>query len=593
MADDRLAEHAELLELFFDSGSEDEFEAFQESDIGNHPNATLLDEFTMDGWEVGDREPPDLPFHVTPGLTDEAKDRLPPHPEPVNYFDLFLRQSDFEIMANETNRYADAYMEKNRATLKPHSRFRSWKNTTWQEMQVFVAMIIAMGLTVQLTFTEYWTTDEVTETPFYRKLMSRDRALLLMSFYHLADNALFVRRGLPGFDPLHKLGAVYRNIVSRFPVMYKPQRHLSLDEGMIPWRGHLSFRVYSPDKPNKYGIKVYMLCDALSGYCLKFNMYAGKSIVPISMHGITYDLVMDMMSGYFGQGYILYMDNYYSGVQLAWDLWNSGVGTSGTIRKSRMGIPDSVIRAECKEKGSTHVEHNKYVMLMKYCDRNMVYMISTVHKATPVETRRIDPQTRQPIQRPQVVAEYDKYMGGVDHSDQMISYATMRCRTLKWWKRVIFHMFSLAALNAYLLYKSHVGGASAMLSRDFRKKLVKQLVSRAGGTRVSTTKPGPAETDTLLRLQDRKHCVVKIDPTGVKRNVTHTCVVCGPAEKTKFQHEHPGEKRRRYGRETSYKCHTCQKALCPDKCFYFYHYHQDYESKYLASTYGSDSSDDN
>jgi hypothetical protein len=27
---------------------------------------------------------------------------------------------------------------------------------------------------------------------------------------------------------------------------------------MIPWRGNLSFRVYSPDKPVKYGIKADM-----------------------------------------------------------------------------------------------------------------------------------------------------------------------------------------------------------------------------------------------------------------------------------------------------------------------------------------------
>jgi hypothetical protein len=44
-----------------------------------------------------------------------------------------------------------------------------------------------------------------------------------------------------------------------------------LDEGMIPWRGHLSFRVYSPDKPVKYGIRAYMLSDSTNGYVSKFK----------------------------------------------------------------------------------------------------------------------------------------------------------------------------------------------------------------------------------------------------------------------------------------------------------------------------------
>jgi hypothetical protein len=31
---------------------------------------------------------------------------------------------------------------------------------------------------------------------------------------------------------------------------------------MILWRGKLSFRVYIPDKPVKYGIKAYMVSDS-------------------------------------------------------------------------------------------------------------------------------------------------------------------------------------------------------------------------------------------------------------------------------------------------------------------------------------------
>lgn len=67
-------------------------------------------------------------------------------------------------------------------------------------------------------------------------------------------------------------------------------------------------------------------------------------------------------------------------------------------------------------------------------------------------------------------------MGGVDHSDQMVNYAEYSGRTLKWWKRVLFHMVNLAVLNAYLLYKDHVGEANAMLHREFRKKLVRGMI---------------------------------------------------------------------------------------------------------------------
>ena len=245
---------------------------------------------------------------------------------------------------------------------------------------------------------------------------------------------------------------------------------------MIPWRGHLSFKVYNPDKPHKYGIKAYMICDSHTGYCVKFKLYTGKTGLPVTEHGATYDLVFGIMKGYFGQGYILYMDNYYSSLQLYWDLWISGVSATGTLRENRRGIPAILKDAPCKGKGSACVAHNKELMILKFLDRKIVHLITTTEKAAFVATGKNDPQTQEQIKKPAVVIKYDKNMGGVDHSDQMVSYATFSSWTLKWWKRVIFHFISLATLNAYLLYKERVGKGNAMLPRQFRKKLVKEII---------------------------------------------------------------------------------------------------------------------
>lgn len=323
---------------------------------------------------------------VVTGLSENAASSLPENPAPIDYFRLFLGRADFERIAEETNRYAD--QELGKMTLKPHSRFRRWAATTWEEMVVFFAMILAMGLTVQQCFSEYWCIDEVTETPFFRKLMSRDRAYLLMSFFHLADNTKYVKRGQRGHQPLFKLGKFYADVLSRFPQVFVPDQRLSLDEGMIPWRGHLSFRVYSPDKPQKYGIKAYMICDAANGFCLKFKIYTGKSEIPQSSHGATYDLVCDMMQGFFFRGHILYMDNYYSSIPLFWDLWQCGVGATGTLKANRKGIPEIITDAECKKKGDTAVAHNKQLMIMKYHDRKIVHLLSTVEKAAFVDTQK-------------------------------------------------------------------------------------------------------------------------------------------------------------------------------------------------------------
>ncbi|XP_062615415.1 piggyBac transposable element-derived protein 4-like [Saccostrea cucullata] len=331
---------------------------------------------------------------------------------------------------------------------------------------------------------------------------------------------------------------------------------------MVPWQGNLSFRVYNPDKPKKYGIKAYMFCDAVTGYCLRLKLYPGKSETPASANGATYDLVMDMMRGYFGQGYILYMDNYYSSPQLYTDLFVLGCGATGTLRVNRKGIPQRI-----KDK--------------KYHDRKVVYLLSTIEEAAKAPCGRVAPRTGTPIENPAIVNVYNKYMGGIDRSDQMVSYATFNARTLKWWKRVIFHVISLATLNAYLCYKT-LTPRKPMLHRVFRKQLVTELVqsvNRACVPGMSTKPVGRPSTaaEPIMRLQGQ-HFPMKIVGTGIKKNITRACVVCSVAERQRL--ESIGEKRKRAGKESSYQCDKCLSALCVDPCFKLFHTHKDYIAAY-------------
>ena len=49
-----------------------------------------------------------------------------------------------------------------------------------------------------------------------------------------------------------------------------------MDEGMVPFKGRLKIKVRMPDKPVKYGIKLFMLCDSTNGYYKKFDVYVGN-----------------------------------------------------------------------------------------------------------------------------------------------------------------------------------------------------------------------------------------------------------------------------------------------------------------------------
>ena len=100
-----------------------------------------------------------------------------------------------------------------------------------------------MGHIQHHTLQDYWATDEVLLTPFFATVMKRNRFfLLLLSFLHFNNNEHYVKCEQDGYDPLYKLGPVYKNITS-FSENYYPTQNIAIDEGLVPWMGILIFRV--------------------------------------------------------------------------------------------------------------------------------------------------------------------------------------------------------------------------------------------------------------------------------------------------------------------------------------------------------------
>ena len=97
----------------------------------------------------------------------------------------------------------------------------------------------------------------------------------------MSDNENQVPRGHDGFDPLYKVRPFINLVMGSFSDVYLPDRDLSFDEPTCAWKGRLRFRVYSPAKPARFGIKLYQVCEATSGYCLGFDVYTCGTLVLI------------------------------------------------------------------------------------------------------------------------------------------------------------------------------------------------------------------------------------------------------------------------------------------------------------------------
>lgn len=571
------ADMLSLEEIFNDSGDEEEgFAGFSERDLENISIADLRryyrevenesedEESDEDGGENGDEDggarrrwSDDVnvlqdvhDFTEIPGL----QVLLPANPKPIDFFTLFFPDELVERICRETNHYANSFYEDAQETL--------WKDITPGEFYVFSGYIFAMGLTQKQNLKDYWSTDEVHNIPFFGKYLSRDRFFSILRFLHFNNNNDFVARGNEGYDPLFKIRPVYDKMRELFASTYKPTQNLSLDESAIGWKGNLHYRVYNPSKAHKFHIKSYVLAEAESGYIVKFEVYTGKKD-QASAFGSTYDIVMELVHNYLDKGYRVFMDNYYSGVDLFTRLHESGTLACGTVRSNRKGLPD-ILNTKLK-KGEVVSARSGSLLALKWKDKRDVRMLSTLNTAEVTDTGKVDRRTQQPIRKPEVVQEYNKHMGGVDLSDQLMQYNCYTRRTLKYYKKLFFHLHHLAAVQGFIIYKKTTNNTPVLLHRQFIHHLVKDLLLKGSETteiqRPVSSGRRSADANDISRLTGRHFpSFIAPKPGAKKDKPTRRCEVCK-------------ERAGATGRvETRYCCEHCQcTPLCIIPCFQIYH----------------------
>lgn len=98
----------------------------------------------------------------------------PRNSSPMQYFYLFLTRSIWEMLARETNTYANEQIgNKQRSGMwRRHSRLQDWVDVSVSDMKKLIAIIINMGLSYRNNIVDYWDTDPYQNIPFYSATMS-------------------------------------------------------------------------------------------------------------------------------------------------------------------------------------------------------------------------------------------------------------------------------------------------------------------------------------------------------------------------------------------------------------------------------------
>ena len=163
----------------------------------------------------------------------------------------------------------------------------------------------------------------------------------------------------------------------------------------------------------------------------------------------------------------------------------------------------------------------------------------------------------KPKDIPIVVDVYNRSMGGVDKSDQMMtSYEVERKRVKKWYKKIFNHLINQSAFNSQILH-SRMGGQLTPLK--FRQKLVATIIEKYSTSQPRIGQHGRRMINAFRLTERHFPSYVKSPESSTKNNNRkhqRRCTVCS---------------KHNIHRETRFICAQCDVGLCAVPCFERYH----------------------
>nr|CAH7763283.1 unnamed protein product [Callosobruchus chinensis] len=252
---------------------------------------------------------------------------------------------------------------------------------------------------------------------FLEPPLSKNRFNFLIKNLRFDDKTS--RNGRKELDKFSAIRKIWDSYMRNCQDNYTPSEYVTVDEQLLGFRGRCPFRMYLPNKPEKYGIKIVMLCDAKTFYMLSAIPYIGKedrqNTLPIPSQ-----YVLELSEPIHRTNRNITLDNWFTSVGLTNSLIEVGLTVVGTLRKNKPEIPPEFL----KQKISTpnRFAFTQDVVLVSHTPREnkVVMLLSTMHTNDEVD---------QSSGKSEVNLFYNATKGGVDVFDQLCHSKSTARRT--------------------------------------------------------------------------------------------------------------------------------------------------------------------
>mmetsp|Transcript_126734 Transcript_126734/g.364538 ORF Transcript_126734/g.364538 Transcript_126734/m.364538 type:complete len:609 (+) Transcript_126734:875-2701(+) len=430
---------------------------------------------------------------------------------------------------------------------------KRWVNITRKDLESFIAVLFISGLQKRKDKPSHWFSDNrLLENPIMKKVMSGRKFFTILRYLHCCpvEN---LDPTASDYDPSYKVAELWKYLHQRFERLFVPGQQLSLDETLLRAFGRIKFKVRIVSKAARYGIKVYVLTDAATAFVLQVLIYTGRSTYrpesEMEEKKKTVQIVKRLVEPYANTFRTIYVDRFYTSIDLLTSLAKMNLYMTGTMMQNR--IPKEIRvakrspvfkqmnRGDCKKAKFVYKvgETNLEAGLVCWKDRKMVYCLSNDSNNFEMDecTRRSNHGLLH-ITRPISIANYNKYMGGVDLADmRRLHCSSTIMGQNRWWLKLFFYLLDVGTSNSLILHneyrKKSVGGKpyAPMNIVNFKMMLVEGLIGKKVDDLFMTANQENSEQHMLVHVAGatRFRCAYCSLMHGTSSRTRWKCVGCG------------------------------------------------------------------
>jgi DNA polymerase III epsilon subunit-like protein len=521
-----------------DSGSEGD----DNDDDGGTTDDDDDEEIVGDHWRTADFTPREVPMQkFTECFTSSCRSGvsrtgLQVSPaianSPIKAWRLIFTAGILERIVRHTNKYGDRHA-------------KDWTTITKKDLTDFIAVLFAMSIQKRKDKPSNWFSDNpLLESRVAKKITTGRQFGRILRYLHCCDPDETGGTEDGEYDPSYKVLEFKNELEKRWSAIFVPEQQLSLDETLLRAFGRMKFKVRIISKAARYGIKLYVVTDARTSFVLGVIVYTGKFTYTDSRTESTkktVQVVQQLCEPFRGTHRTIYVDRFYSSIDLLKQLEDMQLYMTGTVLSNR--IPKHITIAKSSRQFKTLNRGDAVNHLLKYKtlkgemkeaglvawkDRNMVYCMTNDTSTIPTdECRRRGFGGIIRIKRPEAISKYNRYMGGVDVADMRRLHCNSTIMGLnRWWLKLFFYLLDAGTSNALVVYNEAMGGKQPSCNiADFKAKVVEALV---GAKLHDSVDDDRAPEHAMIPIQngERQRCSY-CTMTGYQRRTRFMCEGCG------------------------------------------------------------------